>query len=364
MPKNQTYHPAAWEKKSGDFFVESAINFVTAIIWYLRKYRDGLFCTLPHVIELMQVEYAKLFTILQLEEDISALINPFVKAFQSNVFPQLEGQIASAKIAMARLVSPQLYYVLSGNDFTLDVNNPDEPKLVCMGNNPQKTQTFGAVLSTYVNRMLKIINQKGKKKCMLLFEEFPTLSADLIPTITTGRSNELACVLVIQDESQLRKDYGREKADVIMNTVGNIVSGQVLGQSAKHLSDRIGRIMQDRESLSINMDGTSISKSKQLEATVPASKIAGFSSGEFAGVVADTPSQPISQKAFHCRIDADFKAIEAEEKSHKSIPVIRQVDALMVQRNFLQIREEVLQIAETELENMKADPGLRHLVLE
>src|SRR5690606_16417377 len=119
-----------WIKKQGDFFVESPINFVTAIIWFLRKYEEGKYCTLPHVIELMQLDYLHLFKLLKTETEIDVLINPFESAFRNEAMEQLEGQIASAKIGMARLSSPQLYYVLSGNDFKLDINNPKEPKIV------------------------------------------------------------------------------------------------------------------------------------------------------------------------------------------------------------------------------------------
>lgn len=278
---------------------------------------------------------------------------------------QLEGQIASAKIALARLSSPQLYYVLSGSDFTLDINNPEEPKLVCMGNNPQKIQIYGAVLSLYVNRLVKLVNQKGKLKSSLVFDEFPTIYLSGIDSlIATARSNKVATTLGIQDISQLRKDYNREQADVIMGIVGNMVSGQVTGDTAKQLSERIGKIMQDRQSLSINSADTSISKSKQLEAAVPASKIAALSSGEFVGMVADDPTNKIRLKAFHCEILNDHEALKAEEDSYKSIPIIRQVDSAMVQRNYLQIRQEVMDIADSEIENMKADPRWRHLVLD
>ncbi|THF53023.1 conjugal transfer protein TraG [Flavobacterium supellecticarium] len=353
-----------WQKKTGEFFVESAINFVTAIIWFLRRYQDGLFCTLPHVIELIQLPYDDLFTLLRTEKEIEVLINPFVNAYLNDVMEQLEGQIASAKIALARLASPQLYYVLSGNDFTIDLNNPDNPKVICMGNNPQKIQTYGAVLSLYVNRMLKVVNQKNKLKSMLVFDEFPTLTTDIIPTIVTGRSNLISVCLGIQDASQLRKDYGREQADVITNTVGNIISGQVTGDSAKQLSERIGKIMQERESLSINSGDTSISKSKQLDYAVPASKIAALSSGEFVGMVADTPSQKIELKAFHCQIQNDFDAIQREEKAYEEIPVIRKINSDMIQRNYMQIKQDVQNIIDAEIHRMLNDPSLAHLIIK
>ncbi|SDG74906.1 Type IV secretory system Conjugative DNA transfer [Flavobacterium omnivorum] len=354
-----------WIKRQGDFFVESPINFLSAIIWYLRKYKDGEFCTLPHVIELMQADYDSLFTLLRTEKEIEVLINPFVNAYLNNVMDQLEGQIASAKIAMARLSSPQLYYVLSGNDFTLDINNPEEPKIVCMGNNPQKIQIYGAVLSLYVSRLVKLVNQKDKQKSSLIFDEFPTIYLNNMDSlIATARSNKVATCLGIQDFSQLRKDYGREQADVIMNITGNIVSGQVTGDTAKQLSERFGKIMQDRESLSINSGDTSISRSKQLESAVPPSKISGLSSGEFVGIVADDPDCKIELKTFHCEIVNDHKALKNEQDDYKDIPVIRKVDNAMVQRNYLQIKQDIKDIIYSEKERLLNDFGLAHLVVK
>jgi hypothetical protein len=353
-----------WIKKQGDFFVESPINFLTAIIWYLRKYNNGEFCTLPHVIELMQADYDSLFTLLSTQKEIDVLINPFISAYKRDAVEQLEGQIASAKITMARIASPQLYYVLSGNEFTLDINNPKEPKIVCMGNNPQKIQIYGAVLSLFTNRLLKIINQKDKLKCSLVFDEFPTLTTDIIPTISTGRSNLISTCLGIQDASQLRKDYGREQADVIMNITGNMVVGQVSGDTAKSVSEKIGRIMQDRESLSINRSDTSISRSKQLEAAVPPSRISALSSGEFVGMVADNPDSKIELKAFHCEIVNDHAALKKELDGYVPLPEVRKITGAIVERNYLQIKQDIRDIMELEMERLLTDPALSHLIIK
>jgi hypothetical protein len=353
-----------WIKRQGDFFVESPINFLTAIIWYLRKYNGGEFCTLPHVIELMQADYDSLFTLLSTQKEIDVLINPFISAYKRDAVEQLEGQIASAKITMARIASPQLYYVLSGNEFTLDINNPKEPKIVCMGNNPQKIQIYGAVLSLFTNRLLKIINQKDKLKCSLVFDEFPTLTTDIIPTISTGRSNLISTCLGIQDASQLRKDYGREQADVIMNITGNMAVGQVSGDTAKSVSEKIGRIMQDRESLSINRSDTSISRSKQLESAVPPSRISALSSGEFVGMVADNPDCKIELKAFHCEIVNDHAALKKEIDGYVPLPEVRKINGAIVERNYLQIKQDIRDIIELEMERLLSDPALSHLVIK
>lgn len=354
-----------WIKKQGDFFVESPINFLTAIIWYLKKYKDGEFCTLPHVIELMQTDYDDLFTLLRTEKEIEVLINPFLSAYLNDVMEQLEGQIASAKISMARLSSPQLYFVLSGNDFSLDINNPLEPKIVCMGNNPQKIQTYGAVISLYVSRLIKQVNQKEKLKSSLIFDEFPTIYLNNMDSlIATARSNKVSTALGIQDFSQLRKDYGREQADVIMNITGNIISGQVTGDTAKQLSERFGKIMQDRESLSINSSDTSISRSKQLESAVPASKISSLSSGEFVGIVSDNPDCKIKLKTFRCEILNDHKALNEEIENYKEIEIIRNIDQSKIQYNYTQIKTDISEIINSELQRLTEDEMLTYLIVK
>jgi len=354
-----------WIKKQGDFFVESPINFVTAIIWYLKKYNGGEFCTLPHVIELMQADYNDLFTLLRSEKEIEVLINPFINAYLNNAMEQLEGQIASAKIAMARLASPQLYYVLSGNDFTLDINNPDAPKVVCMGNNPQKIQIYGAVLSLYVNRLVKQVNKKGQLKSSLVFDEFPTLYLNNMDSlIATARSNKVATCLGIQDFSQLRKDYGKEQADVIVNITGNIISGQVTGDSAKQLSERFGKIMQKRQSLSINSNDTSVSHSRQLENAIPPSKISKLSSGEFVGVVADEPECPIALKGFHAEIQNDHEGLKREELSYRDIEPVRKITQGQVQQNYLQVKQDIRDVIDSEMRRFMNNPSLSWMIVK
>ncbi len=354
----------SWIKKQGEFFIESPINFITAIIWFLRKYRGGEFCTLPHVIELAQVDHDKLFSILRTEPEIEAYINPFISAYQSGAAEQLEGQIDAAKIGMARLSSPILYYVMTGNDFTLDINNPVSPKIVCLANNPQKQEVYGAVLSLYVSRMTKLVNQRGKLKSSLIFDEFPTIYFRGIDTlIATARSNKVATTVAVQDYSQLKNEYSREGAEVIMNIMGNVISGQVSGETAKFLSEKFGRILQDRESISINASDTSVSKSKQLEQAVPASVISSLSSGEFVGIVADNPDEEITLKAFHSKIINDRRVLAKEEGTYQGLPLFRQVSQSTVQRNFYQVKEDIQNLIETKMESLLHDPAKSAMIV-
>jgi uncharacterized membrane protein YgdD (TMEM256/DUF423 family) len=342
-----------WIKKQGDFFVESAINFLACIIWYLRKYKDGKYCTLPHVLELMQAEYDDLLPLLNSEPEIEVLVNPFIQAYQSDVREQLDGQIASAKIALARLSSPQLYWVLSGNDFTLDINNPEAPKIVCMGNNPEKQGIYGAALSLYVSRLIRIINKKDRQKCALIFDEFPTIYFNNMDSlIATARSNKVATILGMQDFSQLRKDYGKDQADVIGNICGNVISGQIFGDTAKLLSDRFGKILQEKENVSINRMDTSISKSRQLEAAIPASKIATLSSGEFVGMIADNPMERIKLKMFHAEIFQIDKIKHQESKKLIEIPSQKKVDYQQIHDNYNQVKLDLKTLIDSEINRL------------
>lgn len=331
-----------WIRRQGDFFIESAINLLTAVIWFLRRHEEGKYCTLPHVIELMQVEYDSLFTVLRTEPEIEAFVGPFIAAYVNDVGQQLEGQMASARVTLARLSSPRLYWVLSGSDFTLDINNPQAPKIVCVGNSPQKQQVYGAVVSLIVSTMIRLVNRRGGVPASLIFDEFPMLFVSGMDALmATARSNRVATTLGVQDVSQLRKDYGRDGADVLMGLAGNVIAGQVSGDTARSLSDRFGKILQDRASLSVNSTDTSTSLSRQLELAVPPSRIATLSVGELVGVVADDPGTPIDQKVFHARVVNDHKRLKKEQENYKPLPEVQQIDLNVVQQNYLTIKEDI-----------------------
>ena len=218
-------------------------------------------------------------------------------------------------------------------------------KLRCftwLGNNPEKQQIYGAVLSLYVSRLVRQVNRKGRQKCSLIFDEFPTIYFNNIDSlIATARSNKVATALAMQDFSQLKKDYGKDQADVIVNITGNKISGQVMGETAKLLSERFGKIMHDRQSVSIHRTDTSISHSKQLDSAIPASKIAVLSSGEFVGLVADNPEEKIKLKMFHCGIVNDHQKLNEEVNRYKEISIIYDVAQQQVRDNFYQIKMDV-----------------------
>jgi len=363
-----------WIQKQGDFFVESPIILLASIIWYLKIYNDGKYCTFPHAIEFLNKPYADIFTILTSYPELENYLSPFMDAWKSNAQDQLQGQIASAKIPLSRMISPQLYWVMTGDDFTLDINNPNEPKVLCVGNNPDRQNIYSAALGLYNSRIVKLINKKAMLKSSVIIDELPTIYfRGLDNLIATARSNKVSVCLGFQDYSQLNRDYGDKESKVIQNTVGNIFSGQAVGETAKTLSERFGKILQKRQSLTINRQDTSTSINTQLDSLIPASKIANLSQGMFVGSVADNIDEKIEQKIFHCQIMIDNEKVAREVKAYKPIPVITpfldengtDVMQQQIQRNYDRIKSEVRQIIEDEkLNRIKNDPDLKHLLSE
>ena len=353
-----------WIKKQGDFWVESSINFVTALIWFLCNYDKGKYCTLAHVIELAQISYDKLFSVLRTQPQIEVLITPFVTAYLNDAKEQLEGQIGGAIISLSKLSSPDLYYILSGNDFTLDINDNAQPKIVCIGNNPQKSQTYGAVLSLYVGAMARLLNKKGKHKSSLIFDEFPTIYfGGIDKLIATARSSKVSTTIAVQDASQLKLYYSKEQAEVIMNIVGNVITGQVSGDTAKNLSERFGKTMQDRQNIATNSTDTTITHMKQLEMVIPINRISSLSSGEFVGMVADNPTEKIELKTFCCEVMNDHSALEKEEAAYKELPVVGNANRETILQNYLQIKKEVQGIISMEIARMMNTLELAALIV-
>ena len=361
-----------WIQKQGDFFVESPIILLAAIIWYLRIYKDGKYCTFPHTIEFLNKPYADIFTILTSYPSLENYLSPFMDAWKGGAQDQLQGQIASSKIPLSRMISPQLYWVMTGDDFTLDLNNPNEPKILCVGNNPDRQNIYSAALGLYNSRIVKLVNKKGQLKSSIIIDELPTIYFRGIDNlIATARSNKVAVCLGFQDYSQLARDYGDKEAKVIQNTVGNIFSGQVVGETAKNLSERFGKILQQRQSVSINRQDTSTSINTQLDFLIPASKISNLSQGTFVGSVADNFGEEIDQKIFHSRIIVDSAKVNAETKAYKKIPIVNEfkdengndIMQEQIERNYSRIKDEVEQIVQDEMERIKADPELRKRLL-
>ncbi|WP_412468704.1 conjugal transfer protein MobC [Pedobacter sp. KLB.chiD] len=358
-----------WIQKQGDFFVESPIILLASIIWFLKIYDSGKYCTFPHAIELLNKKYADVFTILTSYPELENYLSPFMDAWEGGAQDQLQGQIASAKIPLSRMISPQLYWVMTGDDFSLDINNPKEPKILCVGNNPDRQNIYSAALGLYNSRIVKLINKKGQLQSSIVIDELPTIYFRNLDYISTARSNRISSLFGIQDYSQLTRDYGDKESKVIQNLVGNIFSGQVVGETAKSLSERFGKVLQKRQSMTINRNDKSTSISTQLDTLIPASKISTLTQGMFVGAVTDNFDERIEQKIFHAEIVVDNEKVAEETKAYKKIPeILSFIDENghdnmkdVINRNYRQVKADILLIINKEMERIHADPDLQHL---
>ena len=360
----------SWIQKQGDFFVESPIILLAAIIWFLKIYENGKYCTFPHAIEFLNRPYAQIFPILTSYDELANYLSPFMDAWEGGAQDQLQGQIASAKIPLSRMISPALYWVMTGDDFSLDINNPNEPKVLVVGNNPDRQNIYSAALGLYNSRIVKLINKKKQLKSSVIIDELPTIYfRGLDNLIATARSNKVAVCLGFQDFSQLTRDYGDKESKVIQNTVGNVFSGQVVGETAKTLSERFGKVLQQRQSMTINRNDKSTSISTQMDSLIPASKISNLTQGMFVGAVSDNFDERIDQKIFHAEIVVDSAKVSAEMKAYQPIPVIVDFtnevgsDNLKetIEANYKRVKQEIISLVESEKERIKADPALAHL---
>ena len=362
-----------WIQKQGDFFVESPIILLAAIIWFLKIYQGGRYCTFPHAIEFLNRPYAQIFPILTAYDELANYLSPFMDAWEGGAQDQLQGQIASAKIPLSRMISPALYWVMTGDDFSLDINNPREPKVLVVGNNPDRQNIYSAALGLYNSRIVKLINKKKQLKSSVIIDELPTIYfRGLDNLIATARSNKVAVCLGFQDFSQLTRDYGDKESKVIQNTVGNVFSGQVVGETAKTLSERFGKVLQQRQSMTINRNDKSTSISTQLDSLIPASKISNLTQGMFVGAVSDNFDERIEQKIFHAEIVVNVAKVSAEAKVYQPIPIIAEFlnedgsDSLSetIEANYKRVKQEILSLVESEIERIKNDAKLKHLIKE
>ena len=317
--------------KGDDFFSLSARCYIDLLIWFLKIYEGGKYCTFPHLIELMGQDYRAVFEILKKFDELEVKRNTFADAIQDQAYEQLQGQIASARVPLNRFASKTLYWTLSGDDFSLEINNPEEPKIICVGNNPRRQSVYGTTLAMLMSQLFKIINNPGKMHSAVLIDELPTIYLKgLDNLINTARSNRVAVVIGAQDKSQLVKDYDQKESDVIFNTVGNVFAGAVKGDTAESLSKSFGKVEREMRSFQESDTSEHITYSFQQREVLPPNKIEALSQGTFCGYVADSWKQKVHPKTF-------CGEVKAGDPPKHNLPLPR----IVVNMNDEEIKEEV-----------------------
>lgn len=326
-----------------DFFSDSAKIYLDAVVWFLRCYEGGKYCTFPHVLQMLTHEYKDVLEILETVKENRPKIAPFVNAMRGGANEQLQGMLGSTQVPVSKLSSKEIFWILGGDDGTLDINSPERPKILCLGNNPKRQSINGTVLALYTSRIFREINKPGQLPCGVMLDELPTMFLKGLDTlIATARSNGVRTVIGMQDRSQLERDYGEENAEVIFNNVANIISGQVSGDTAQTMSKMFGKLDQTKQTETIGRTNDSVNISRQKEEVLPIRKIETLSQGQFFGKVADTMEHKIRCKFFLAEIVRDKKTVDVDKKKWKPLPIRRDFGEDAAERRILDNREKVL----------------------
>ncbi len=312
-----------WIKRN-DFFSKSAISFVSGLIWYLKKKSEerGInICTLPHVIILSTVNIEYLLHIMLEDVEVRSLMIPFKDALEREAVQQLAGQTASAQISLSMLANKEIFYIMTGNDFQLDLNNPKKPKILCIQNNPDRSEIYSAPIGLYINKILQVVNKPGGRPLGLILDELPTIFImGLRKIIDTGRSHYVATILGIQSITQLIADYGKELAEVIFDNCSNVFSGAAKGETARRVSEIFGKIHQEKQAKTISRNDTTTNISTAMQELLPKSKITSMSTGYFGGIVADTFEYPIKNKLCYGLIKPNMESKKIQ--GNHDMPII------------------------------------------
>lgn len=379
---------------SSEFFKVSATNLLGAVIFYLKSiteyYQNELtelgiaeereitheerykydFCSVPHLIEFCSLPYELMFPLMMSNSIVRNTVNDFARAYKNEAMEMIEGQIKSATIPLRRLESEKTYWVLTGNDASLKINDKKEPKILCIGNNPEREKIYGAVLSLFNGRILKLVNRPKRQPCMIMIDEFPTISLQGIDNlINTGRGNLIATFLGLQTKHQLIDSYGQNQGIKLIESPGTILVGQTRGDFAKLVSEMIGNINQKKTEFTYSQD-TSVAERINLQAAVTVDTVSNLKQGEMVGTVSDDFGARLEYTRVHGHINAGHEDFPTSPKyfdgsggkdDEKTLPqeLFSEFDGLteqqskqIITQNYKKIKNDMSEIIYLEMERL------------
>ncbi len=313
------------DKASGSdqFFTQSAINFLSAAIFFLAKHNNGKYSTLPHLLAFIALPYDRIFTHLFSMIEIHSLLSPFKTAYDNKSFDQLEGQIGTLKIQISRLATKESFWVFSASDFDLKISNP--PSVMVLANSPRGQNINSAFFAAVLVRTIGLINSPGNNPAAIVVDETPTLYLHKIDNlIATARSNKVAVVLGLQELPQFHLQYGKETANTITSIMGTVISGAVRSKETLDWLEKLfGKIKQNNTGISIDRNKTSVSINERMDSVIPAAKIANQNTGEVVGIVSrdnDDTYGKYEANTFRCKVSLDITAINKEKEVYPDLP--------------------------------------------
>ena len=324
----------------------------------------GEFSDMPHVLSFLGRSYDQVFNILMQDDKIASLMAPFKSAYENKANDQLEGMVGTLRVNAARLVSPEAYWVFTGDDFDLKISDKENPSYLVIANDPEKEQVIGSLNALVLNRLITRVNSKGNIPVSIIVDELPTLYFHKIDRlIGTARSNKVAVTLGFQELPQLEADYGKVGMQKIITTCGNIFMGAARNKETLEWAqnDVFGKAKQTSRSISINDNKVSTTISEKMAYLVPAAKIADMATGWLAGQAARDftatddsmlnhfdieQSEEFKTTKYFCKTHFDMKKIKDEEDHYVPLPKIYEFKndrekEIMLNRNFKRVNDEV-----------------------
>ena len=329
----------------------------------------GEFSDMPHVLALLGRSYKEVFSLLMRNDKIESLMAPFKSAFEGGAMEQLEGMVGTLRVNASRLVSPEAYWIFTGDDFDLKISDPNNPCYLVIANDPEKEQIIGTLNALILNRLVTRVNSKGNIPVSLIVDELPTLYFHKIDRlIGTARSNKVAVTLGFQELPQLEADYGKVGMQKIITTCGNIFMGAARNKETLEWAqnDIFGKAKQLSKSISINDNKISTSINEKVDFLVPAAKIADMATGWLAGQAARdfSPtdkkmmqsfdienSEEFKTTKYFCKTNFDMVRIKEEESKYTDLPKIYnfnspQAKEIALNRNFKKVNNDVKRLIE------------------
>ena len=340
------------------FFTQSAINFLAAAIYFLAKYKNGRYSSLPYLLSFLNLGYDDIFSTLFIEPELKSLLAPFQSAHEKKAYDQLEGQIGTLRVFTAKLASKESYWVFTedpNKPVNLAISNPEDPTIIILANSPSTQENNSALYALVVNRIVSLVNTKANLPTAIIADEAPTLYIHKIDNlIATARSNRVAVLLGIQEIPQFNAQYGKETAAKIISTINNVLAGAVRNQETLNwLQTILGKKKQAGEGLNIDRTKTSVNLNEKLDYLVPAGKIAGMNTGEIVGLIARDAKKEFEIKylssAVNCKINLDMDEIREEQNNYREVPIIYNFNGdqdKILLNHFLKINQEILDLVD------------------
>lgn len=351
-----------------DFFLNSAMSLVTATLWFLKIYARGKYLSLPHIIEFILRPDEQIIKILCDYQEVVHFISAFKDAFDKKAFNQLAGMTASARVPLSKLVSDNLYYVMTDSEgeapLDLRINLPEKPTIMNIANNPETQKSNSPALGLYMSQLVKVINKQGRIPCNFHIDELPTIYINgLDNLIATARSNNVCTTLAFQDYTQLVRDYGKETADAIMSTVGTVISGAVDPNTGRKIKEMLGKGTFETINESYDKEGgKTFSKNRSRDFIVQESDIAQMPQGEFVGLVADNFTNKLPINYFRGLVSpdkSDLGNLEIGIIQEKLVDEKGNLKTEALKENRENIRKEIDNLIKNELKRIEGD-GAEH----